>query len=148
MAPYDNQASSRAHAPDEAYRLLRPSVAPVTVPENPNTIAVAVGMALVWIPTMVLLIGSLCTYGIRDGLVTTMVCGLFVSLTAQLGRIPLAGPVIYSLVMRHFVHPMVFGWFPTIHPSWITEGQYWLGLATAIVLTIATIFTLLAKRRD
>src|SRR5258708_824748 len=46
--------------------------------------------AITMVPSIALFIGTFCTYGIRDGLIVSMLFGLFMGFTSQLGRIPFA----------------------------------------------------------
>ena len=104
-----------------------------------------IGGVAVLISGLGLFIGTLCTYGIRDGLVVMLVFGLATSLLAQLGHIPVIGPIGYAVVSRLYVMPVLFRWFPSIHPSWITEVQFWFGLLTAILLTGSSILAIRSK---
>jgi hypothetical protein len=150
MTTYQVEASRAATASESAYSPIRTSQVQTSSNSNARSerkvvVGLLIGGVIVLALLLSLVVGSFTTYGLRDGLIVSIMFALILGLTGQLGRIPVAGPLIYVLVARRFILPMLFGWFPTIHASWVTEGQFWVNMASATVLTIVSIISIWSK---
>ena len=116
-------------------------------PTSIERVSSAVGCVFA-LTSLGLFVASLTTYGARDGLILAMLLGCLVSLTAQFGWIPVAGPLLFWFVSDHWTLPLVFRWLPTVHPTWVTAAYQGVGFGLACILTGASSLALIAVKHS